>query len=92
MAGDTLNYRTDMFGVDELTISFQVMVHELIDAGSLILNQAFVTVFYPETDIVINEAESNIVQTEVVPEPGTVFLFGSGLLGIMALLRKRHSR
>jgi hypothetical protein len=32
---------------------------------------------------------TNIVVTSATPEPGTPFLIGSGLLGVMALIRKR---
>jgi hypothetical protein len=92
MAGDILNYRMDMSGIDELNISFDVKVSDLVDVGTIIRNMAVVTVFYPGTDIVIGGNESNIVQTEVVPEPSTVFLLGIGVLGMYGLARRKILR
>lgn len=92
-SNDTLAYRTDMTGFDQLQISFQVMVDQFVDIGSLILNQAFVTMFYAGTDIEIGSAASNVVQTEVVPEaipePATLSLFGIALIGLLVIGRKK---
>jgi hypothetical protein len=92
MAGDSLEYRTDMSGVDWLNIRFEVWVDEFANAGTLILNEALVEVFYRGSDIRIDDALSNEVRTEVVPEPSTIFLFGTGLLGVIVFLRKRKRR
>ena len=37
--------------------------------------------------MVIDETLSNTVQTEAVPEPATILLFGIGLLSLFALMR-----
>ena len=90
MTGGKLSYLSNMSGVDLLTIIFEVRVNDLVDVSALIRNQGFVTVFYAGTDIRIDDAESNIVQTKVVPEPATLFFFGIGLFGILALLRRKR--
>jgi len=44
MAGDILNYRTDMTGVKELNIAFEVKVSALVNADDIIEN--FAEVFF----------------------------------------------
>jgi hypothetical protein len=40
--------------------------------------------------MVIDDKLSNSVGVEVVPEPTTIALFGIGLLGLLALARRRQ--
>jgi hypothetical protein len=49
------------------------------------------TNFNPATDLQLKADASNIFTSEVVPEPGSMVLFGSGLLGLVAYLRRRDA-
>jgi hypothetical protein len=50
---------------------------------------AWVDVFIDEV-LVIDDKLSNSVGVEVIPEPATIALFGIGLLGLLALVRRRR--
>lgn len=95
MSGSGLAYESDWLAYgDFLTFSFDVTVSAFAEAGSLIDNVASVLVFGPDSETPLFERESNLVQVrvEAVPEPATVIFFGTGLLGILALLRRRSGK
>ncbi|GAK58872.1 VCBS protein [Candidatus Vecturithrix granuli] len=84
----SLAYVFNSLGANEtLKLEFTVKVEDFVPLGEWIENFAIVTVTIPGLEF---EVESNTVRVEVVPEPATFFLIGSGLLGIGALVwRKR---
>jgi hypothetical protein len=86
---DTLTFWTDALDyLDTLTISFQVMVSDLVNYGDSITNMATVSVFSPGATDPFLIKDSNIVSVEAVPEPSTLIFFGTGLLGLLALVRR----
>jgi hypothetical protein len=88
---DELSYFTNTLDYLELlTISFKVKVEDLVELGSIITNQAFVSVFYPGENLPFLVKPSNIVQTEVIPEPSTLFFLSAGLFGILVFVRRRR--
>ncbi len=78
-----------------LTISYDVLVSA--DIGSIIKNMATVSVYEPGTvgsaaPILVKESDSVQVRVEAIPEPATLIFLGLGLLGLLALVRRRWNR
>lgn len=82
-------------------IASQVCTGPDIAAGQPVLGTCNLSGFSNISSLVFTEGTydsggaaqfTNIVVTNATPEPGTTFLIGSGLLGMMTVVRKRWSR
>jgi hypothetical protein len=77
-----LDYNSILLSGELLKLSFDVMVADDFDPGMVIENMAEVA-FTGQDRIT-----SNIVEAYSVPEPGTVFLLGIGLVGLLGFGKK----
>lgn len=83
---DTLGYN------ETLALAFGVRVNDFASIGQIIENVALVTAYTDLSDppgSVVDQVETNYSRVEVVPEPSALIFLGTGLLGIVAFVRKR---
>lgn len=84
-----LDYTTLLSAGDMLSLFFDVIV-QAAPLGEILENVAWITIFTDPLDIAnstLAVIATNLTQTQVVPEPGTLVLFGIGIVGIFALIR-----
>lgn len=92
---------TDLFGnpfpvtgsaFDFMTLSFSVLAAPLVNPTEISISNSLIGGFWQSglntdiTDVVYNNAT---VTVSAVPVPAAVWLFGSGLLGLVAVARRR---
>ena len=88
-SGALLNYTLDPG--DTLTISFDVEVRYDAPIGDFIINTATVSYFDPIANAFVEDSDTVQVRVEAIPEPTTFIFFGVGLLGLLAVVRRRRN-
>ncbi len=89
---DILEYNSDLMLLNAgefLVVSYDVKVLPDAPNHAVVTNFASVTATMMTSGRVVEEI-SNTVAVEVVPEPATVLLIGTGLMGIFVLTRKKR--
>jgi uncharacterized repeat protein (TIGR01451 family) len=86
-----LSYTDHLLGAGSfLSLSFKVEVLD-VPVGYLIDNTAWVTAYTNPQNIsgtTLAMVDASAPQAHVIPEPTTLLLFGTGLIGILALVRR----
>ncbi len=87
-----LDFQSDAVNADEtLMLAFDVIVEHTAPLNWLIENTVAVSAYSslnPSRHVVT--IETNLTQVEVIPEASTFLLVGTGLFGILVLMRKRR--
>lgn len=89
-----LDYQSDTVNPGEtLFLTFDVQVSDLAPLDWLIENTMIVSVYSShDPSSLLVTLMTNTTQTKVVPEASTLLLLGSGLFGVLALIRRKRNR
>lgn len=89
-----LDYQSDVVNPGEtLFLTFDVQVSDLAPMDWLIENTMIVSAYSShDPSSLLVTLVTNTTQTKVVPEASTLLLLGSGLLGVLALIRRKRNR
>ncbi len=95
-ASGDLMYTDHLLDVGEtLSLSFDVQVQDVASVGWIFENIATISAYLDPQNIVgtrLAVVDAISPQGQVVPEPSTLMLFGIGLLGGVALLRRKTNK
>jgi hypothetical protein len=83
------------FTTDTFVLSSHYIIGAYIDTGSLSQVNDTYTIYLPSQLLHSNVADaaigSYLVKTSVVPVPAAIWLFGSGLIGLIGVARRKKA-